>query len=91
MKPRIGFFGRRNSGKSSLVNMLTGQSVSIVSSTPGSTTDPVRKSMEISGIGPVVIIDTAGIDDVGALGRQRVEKTVEVVRQVDLAFVAMIY
>ncbi len=63
LKPRIGLFGRRNVGKSTLVNFLTGQQIAIVSDTAGTTTDPVRKSMEIGGIGPVVLIDTAGIDD----------------------------
>ncbi|MDD4639393.1 MAG: 50S ribosome-binding GTPase, partial [Bacteroidales bacterium] len=61
----IGVFGKRNSGKSSLINKLTGQEIAIVSDIPGTTTDPVRKRMEIFGIGPVVIIDTAGIDDEG--------------------------
>ena len=67
-KPRIGLFGRRNVGKSTMVNWLTGQQIAIVSDTAGTTTDPVRKSMEIGGIGPVVLIDTAGIDDEGELG-----------------------
>ena len=71
LKPRIGFFGRRNAGKSSLINFLTGQQIAIVSDTAGTTTDPVRKSMEIGGIGPVVLVDTAGIDDEGALGKLR--------------------
>ncbi|MBR1766252.1 MAG: [Bacteroidales bacterium] len=85
LKPRIGLFGRRNAGKSSLVNYLTGQSTAIVSDTPGTTTDPVRKSMEIGGIGPVVLVDTAGIDDQGDLGSQRVEKTIAALAEVDLA------
>ena len=63
-KPHIGIFGRRNNGKSSVINALTGQDTAIVSDTPGTTTDPVKKSMEIQGIGPVVLVDTAGIDDV---------------------------
>ena len=62
-KPRIGIFGCRNRGKSTLLNLLTGQSVSIVSEVPGTTTDPVSKSMELIGVGPVVWVDTAGIDD----------------------------
>ena len=85
LKPRIGFFGRRNVGKSTLVNFLTGQQIAIVSDTAGTTTDPVRKSMEIGGIGPVVLIDTAGIDDEGALGLQRVEKSMAALAEVDLA------
>ena len=85
LKPRIGFFGRRNVGKSSLVNFLTGQQIAIVSDTAGTTTDPVRKSMEIGGIGPVVLIDTAGIDDEGELGAMRVEKSMAALAEVDLA------
>ncbi|MBQ8703649.1 MAG: 50S ribosome-binding GTPase [Bacteroidales bacterium] len=85
LKPRIGFFGRRNVGKSTMVNYLTGQQIAIVSDTAGTTTDPVRKSMEIGGIGPVVLIDTAGIDDEGELGRQRVEKSMAALAEVDLA------
>lgn len=85
LKPRIGLFGRRNVGKSTMVNFLTGQQIAIVSDTAGTTTDPVRKSMEIGGIGPVVLIDTAGIDDEGALGKQRVEKSMAVLADVDLA------
>lgn len=81
----IGVFGRRNSGKSSLINAISGQEVAIVSDTPGTTTDPVKKRMEIPGIGPVVLIDTAGIDDYGTLGLQRVAKTKEVISQIDLA------
>ncbi len=84
-KPRIGFFGRMNVGKSTLVNLLTGQQIAIVNDTAGTTTDPVRKSMEIGGIGPVVLIDTAGLDDEGTLGRQRVEKSMAVLAEVDLA------
>lgn len=81
----IGIFGRRNVGKSSLINSLAGQSVAIVSETPGTTTDPVRKRMEIFGIGPCVLVDTAGMDDNGALGEMRVTRTMEVVAQIDLA------
>ena len=84
LKPRIGLFGRRNVGKSSLVNYLTGQQIAIVSDTAGTTTDPVRKSMEIGGIGPVVLVDTAGIDDEGELGLQRVEKSMAALAEVDL-------
>ena len=85
LKPRIGLFGRRNVGKSSMVNYLTGQQIAIVSDTAGTTTDPVRKSMEIGGIGPVVLVDTAGIDDEGTLGAQRVEKSMAALAEVDLA------
>lgn len=81
----ISIFGRRNSGKSSLINALTNQSLAIVSDVPGTTTDPVSKSMEILPIGPVVVTDTAGIDDVGELGKMRVEKTLRVLENTDLA------
>lgn len=85
LKPRIGFFGRRNVGKSTMINFLTGQQVAIVSDTAGTTTDPVRKSMEIGGIGPVILIDTAGIDDEGELGAMRVAKSMAALAEVDLA------
>ena len=88
-KPHIGIFGRRNSGKSSLINCLAAQDVAIVSSQPGTTTDPVKKSMEITGIGPVVLIDTAGTDDHGELGNKRVAKTGEVVRTIDLGILLL--
>ncbi|MCE5322573.1 [FeFe] hydrogenase H-cluster maturation GTPase HydF [bacterium] len=81
----ISIFGRRNSGKSSLINALTNQSLAIVSDVAGTTTDPVSKSMEILPIGPVVVTDTAGIDDVGDLGKKRVEKTLRVLENTDLA------
>ena len=81
----IGVFGKRNAGKSTLVNMLTGQEVSIVSPVAGTTTDPVKKRMEIPEIGPCNIIDTAGIDDSGSLGEQRVKKTEKVMNEVDMA------
>lgn len=87
LKPHVGIFGRRNYGKSSLVNYLTGQHVSIVSDFPGTTTDPVKKTMEIIGVGPVVWIDTAGIDDEGAVGRQRILKSLEMLERVDLALI----
>ncbi len=80
----IAIFGRRNAGKSSLINALTNQDIAIVSDVPGTTTDPVYKSMEILPIGPVVIIDTAGIDDVGELGRLRIEKALGVLGRTDL-------
>jgi [FeFe] hydrogenase H-cluster maturation GTPase HydF len=80
----IAIFGRRNAGKSSLINALTNQNIAIVSDVPGTTTDPVYKSMEILPIGPVVIIDTAGIDDVGELGTLRIEKAYGVLAKTDL-------
>lgn len=81
----IGLFGRRNAGKSSLINALTGQSVATVSAVPGTTTDPVYKAMELHGVGPVVFIDTAGFDDEGELGQLRVEKTEQAARETDIA------
>ncbi len=89
LKPHIGIFGRRNCGKSSLINCLTGQPVAIVSDTAGTTTDPVKKSMEIFGIGPCVLVDTAGIDDVGELGMQRVEKSMKVLAEIDCAILVI--
>ena len=83
----IGFFGRRNAGKSSVVNAVTGQNLSIVSATKGTTTDPVYKAMELLPLGPVVIIDTPGIDDVGALGEERVRRTKQVLNKTDIAVV----
>jgi [FeFe] hydrogenase H-cluster maturation GTPase HydF len=80
----IGFFGRRNVGKSSLLNAITMQTVSIVSDVPGTTTDPVEKPMELEPIGPVVFVDTAGVDDVGALGAQRIEKTRQAIARADI-------
>ena len=81
----IGFFGRRNAGKSSVVNTVTNQRISVVSDTLGTTTDPVQKAMELLPLGPVVIIDTPGFDDEGALGELRVERTREVLRKTDIA------
>ena len=81
----IGLFGRRNAGKSSLINALTGQSVATVSAVPGTTTDPGYKAMELHGVGPVVFIDTAGFDDEGELGQLRVEKTEQAARETDIA------
>ena len=85
----IGFFGRRNAGKSSVVNAVTGQNLSIVSDTKGTTTDPVYKAMELLPLGPVVIIDTPGIDDVGALGEERVRRTKQVLNKTDIAVVTV--
>lgn len=81
----IAFFGRRNAGKSSLVNAVTGQSLAVVSDVKGTTTDPVKKAMELLPIGPAVIIDTPGFDDVGGLGALRVQKTREVLAKTDVA------
>lgn len=81
----IGLFGKRNSGKSSLINALTGQEVAVVSPVSGTTTDPVYKAMELPGIGPSVFIDTAGFDDEGALGELRVKKTMQVIERTDIA------
>ena len=81
----IGIFGRRNSGKSSLINALTGQNLSIVSKTLGTTTDPVSKAMEILPLGAVVVIDTAGLDDTGTLGKMRIQKTYQVLNKTDIA------
>lgn len=81
----IGIFGRRNVGKSSLINTLTGQDFAIVSPTPGTTTDPIRKRIELPSIGKCHLIDTAGIDDSGDLGSKRVEKSLEAIKQVDVA------
>ena len=89
LKPHIGIFGRRNFGKSLLINTLTGLDVAIVSEIAGTTTDPVRKSMEIFGIGPTIIIDTAGIDDTGELGEKRISKTLEVIKQIDCAILVI--
>jgi small GTP-binding protein domain len=83
----IGIFGKRNSGKSALINALTNQEIALVSEIAGTTTDPVYKSMEIHGIGPCVFIDTAGFDDVGQLGKMRVEKTKNIVEKTDIALV----
>ena len=81
----IGFFGRRNAGKSSVVNAVTGQNLSVVSDVLGTTTDPVYKAMELLPMGPVMIIDTPGIDDVGELGKMRIEKTEQVLNRIDVA------
>ncbi|HLP04877.1 MAG TPA: [FeFe] hydrogenase H-cluster maturation GTPase HydF [Paludibacter sp.] len=85
IKPHIGIFGRRNNGKSSFINLLVGQDLAIVSNQAGTTTDPVSKSVEIFGIGPAILVDTAGIDDSGELGEKRVKKTLEVIKKVDCA------
>ena len=84
-RTHIGIFGLRNVGKSSIINSITNQNIAIVSDTLGTTTDPVKKTMELLPLGPVVIIDTPGIDDVGELGMQRIKKTKQVLNQVDIA------
>ena len=85
----IGFFGLRNAGKSSVVNAVTGQRLSLVSETKGTTTDPVQKAMELLPIGPVVIIDTPGIDDVGTLGEMRVKRALQVLDKTDIAILVV--
>ena len=87
LRLHIGLFGKRNAGKSSLINALTNQKISIVSEVAGTTTDPVEKACELAPIGPVVFIDTAGVDDVGPLGLARVERTKSVLEWVDIALV----
>ena len=88
-RTHIAFFGRRNAGKSSLVNRFTSQELSIVSDVAGTTTDPVRKTMELLPLGPVVIIDTPGIDDEGALGSQRIERSLRVIDETDIAILVV--
>ena len=85
LRLHIGLFGRRNVGKSSLINALTDQRVSIVSSAPGTTTDPVQKSFEMDPVGPVVFVDTAGVDDEGELGQLRMQRSAEMLERVDIA------
>lgn len=85
----IGFFGRRNAGKSSLINAVTGQNLAIVSDIKGTTTDPVYKSMELLPLGPVTLVDTAGLDDEGELGKLRTEKTKQVLRKIDIALLVV--
>ena len=86
-RTHIAIFGRRNVGKSSVINALTNQKISLVSDIPGTTTDPVFKSMEILPLGPVVLIDTAGIDDVGELGKLRVDRTYDVINKTDIGII----
>lgn len=88
-KPHIGIFGRRNSGKSSLINAITGQDIAIVDARAGTTTDPVKKSIEIPNIGPAVLIDTAGIDDVGEIGQKRILKSMEILKTIDFALLVI--
>ena len=88
-RTHIAFFGRRNAGKSSLVNRFTSQELSIVSDVAGTTTDPVRKTMELLPLGPVIIIDTPGIDDEGQLGNQRIERSIRVLDETDIAILVV--
>jgi len=88
-KAHIGIFGRRNVGKSSIINALTGQDIAIVSEIAGTTTDPVKKSIELHGIGPVIFIDTAGIDDSGDLGKLRIGKSMAALKLIDLAILVL--
>lgn len=85
----IGIFGRRNAGKSSLINAITGQDLAIVSDVKGTTTDPVKKAMELLPLGPVVLIDTPGLDDEGLLGQKRMEKAVQALRQTDIVILTI--
>ena len=85
----IGIFGRRNAGKSSVINAMTGQSLAIVSDVAGTTTDPVLKAMELLPLGPVVSIDTPGLDDVGELGLMRVQKAYQILNKTDIALVVI--
>lgn len=88
-RTHIGFFGRRNAGKSSVVNGVTGQELAVVSDTKGTTTDPVPKTMELLPLGPVVIIDTPGYDDEGSLGEKRIKKTKQVLNKTDIAVLVL--
>lgn len=88
-RTHIGLFGRRNAGKSSVINAITGQELAIVSEVQGTTTDPVSKTMELLPLGPVVIIDTPGLDDVGALGELRITKTYQVLNKTDIALLVV--
>ena len=81
----IGIFGRRNAGKSSIINAITGQNLAIVSDVKGTTTDPVLKAMELLPLGPVVIIDTPGLDDIGELGELRIQKAYQMLNKTDIA------
>ena len=88
-KPHVGIFGRRNVGKSSLINALVGQDIAIVSDVAGTTTDPVKKSIEVHGLGPLIFIDTAGIDDTGELGQLRIKKSLAALKLIDLAILVL--
>ncbi|MBN2778303.1 MAG: [FeFe] hydrogenase H-cluster maturation GTPase HydF [Bacteroidales bacterium] len=86
-KPHIGIYGKRNVGKSSLINFLAGQEISIVADYKGTTTDPVKRSFEITGFGPVILIDTAGVDDTGEVGKLRIDKTLATIDKIDLGII----
>ena len=88
-KPHIGIYGRRNAGKSSLINCLSGQNISIVSDLKGTTTDPVKRSFEILGYAPVIFIDTAGIDDEGETGQLRIQRSLETLNIIDMAIIVI--
>ena len=85
----IALFGRRNAGKSSLINAITGQDLAVVSEIKGTTTDPVSKAMELLPLGPVVMIDTPGLDDVGTLGEMRMKKAFQVLNKTDIALLVV--
>ena len=89
LRLQIAIFGRRNAGKSSLINALTNQAVALVSDEPGTTTDPVMKAMELLPLGPVNLIDTAGLDDEGPLGELRVERSYQMLNRTDLAILVV--
>ena len=88
-RTHIGIFGRRNAGKSSIINAITGQNLAIVSDIKGTTTDPVLKTMELLPLGPVVLIDTPGLDDDGELGALRIEKAYQILNKTDIAVLVM--
>ena len=85
----IGIFGRRNAGKSSIINAITGQDLAIVSNVKGTTTDPVLKAMELLPLGPIVLIDTPGLDDEGALGQLRIQKAKQMLNKTDIALLVI--
>ena len=91
MRLHIGIFGKTNVGKSSLINVLTGQEIAIISDIAGTTTDAIEKSMELLPLGPITIIDTAGVDDSSELGKARVEKTLDVIPRCDIAIIICDY
>lgn len=88
-QPHVAIFGKRNAGKSALLNAIIGQDISLVSSVKGTTTDPVNKTMELIPLGPVLFIDTAGLDDEGILGNLRVQRTLKVLQKTDFALFVM--
>ena len=88
-RTHIGIFGRRNAGKSSIINAITGQDLAIISDVKGTTTDPVLKAMELLPLGPVVLIDTPGLDDEGALGQLRIQKAKQMLNKTDIALLVI--